>query len=83
MGNLPGEAVSSNVQQKEAGVLCKQLCSMTSPHMFSLLICSRKLLMSLLETEDLVSPIGSMSQGGICVLVGDHYDTMVLYYIIH
>ncbi len=27
--------------------------------------------------------IGSMSQGGICVLVGNHYDTMVLYYIIH
>ncbi len=26
--------------------------------------------------------IGSMSQGGICVLVGNHYDTMVLYYII-
>ncbi len=47
------------------------------------LICSRKLLMSLLETQDPASPIGSMSQGGICVLVGHHYDTMVLYYIIH
>ncbi len=29
------------------------------------------------------SPIGFMSQGGISVLVRDHYDTMVLYYIIH
>ncbi len=36
------------------------------------LICSRKLLMSLLETQDPVSPIGSMPQGGICVLVGNH-----------
>ncbi len=39
--------------------------------------------MSLPETQDPVSPIGSMSQGGICVLVGHHYNTMVLYYIIH
>ncbi len=45
--------------------------------------CSRKLLMSLLETQDPFSPIGSMSQGGICVLVGDHYNTMLMYYIIH
>ncbi len=42
-----------------------------------------KHLMSLLETQDPVSPIGSMSQWGIYVLVGNHYDTMVLYYIIH
>ncbi len=47
------------------------------------LICSRKLLMSVLETQDPVSAIGSMSEGGICVLEGNHYDTMVLYYIIH
>ncbi len=36
--------------------------------------------MYLLETQDPGSPIDSMSQGGICVLVG---DTMVLYYITH
>ncbi len=47
------------------------------------LICSRKLQMSLLETQDPVSPMGSMFQGVICVLVGDRYDTIVLYYIIH
>ncbi len=28
-------------------------------------------------------PIGYMSQEGIYVLVGDHFDTVVLYYIIH
>ncbi len=33
--------------------------------------------MSLLETQDPVSPIGSMSLGGICVLVGDYYDTIL------
>ncbi len=47
------------------------------------LICSKMLLMSLLETQDPVSPIGSMSQGGMSVLVEDHYDTMELYDIIH
>ncbi len=39
--------------------------------------------LSPLETQDLVSPIVSMSQGGIYVSVGQQYTTVVLYCVIH
>ncbi len=72
--------IQNRVKFRTATLVYKSLNGLTPS---TWLICSKKLLISLLETQAPIGPIGSMSQGGICVLVGDHYNTMVLYYIIH
>ncbi len=72
--------IQNRVKFRTATLVYKSLNGLTPIYMANMF---QKVVMSLLETQEPVSPIGSMSQGGICVFVADYYNTMVLYYIIH